>query len=92
MSIDLASIELNGVLEKNEQDRQATGSRVADFLKSILATKITTDLRLTDNVVKIDLRDVKESSLKPTDIQNYLRKNSSGLWNFIATQPNASEP
>src|SRR5215469_17364632 len=23
---------------------------------------------------------------------NYLRKNSSGLWNFIATQPNASEP
>jgi len=89
---DLASIELNGVLEKYEQDRQVTGSKAADFLKSSLATKITTDLGLTDNIVKIDLRDVKTSSLKPTDIQNYLRKNSSGLWNFIATQPNASEP
>jgi hypothetical protein len=89
---DLASIELNGVLEKYGQDRQVTGSKAADFLKSILATKITTDLGLTDNAVKIDLRDVKTSSLKPTDIQNYLRKNSSGLWNFIATQPNASEP
>src|SRR6516162_6644542 len=89
---DLASIELNGVLEKYDQDRQVTGSKAADFLKSTLATKITADLGLTDNVVKIDLRNVKTSGLKPTDIQNYLRKNSSGLWNFIATQPNASEP
>jgi hypothetical protein len=88
---DLASIELNGVLEKYEQDRQVTGSKAADFLKSILATKITTDLGLTDNAVKIDLRDVKTSGLKPTDIQNYLSRNSSGLRNFIAAQP-ASEP
>ena len=89
---DFASIELNGVLEKYGQDRQVTGSKAADFLKSSLATKITTDLGLTDNVVKIDLRDVKTSGLKPTDIHNYLSKNSSGLWNFIKTQPNASEP
>ena len=88
---DLASIELNGVLEKYEQDRHVIGSKAADFLKSTLATKITTDLGLTDNVVKIDLRNVKTSGLKPTDIQNYLRKNSSGLWNFIKAQPNASE-
>jgi len=51
---DLASIELNGVLEKYEQDRQVTGSKAADFLKSSLATKITTDLGLTDNVVTTD--------------------------------------
>jgi len=89
---ELASIELNGILEKYEQDRQVTGSQAVDLLKSILATKTMTDLGLTDNVVRIDLRNVKTSGLKPTDIQNYLGKNSSGLWNFIATQSNASEP
>jgi hypothetical protein len=35
---DLASIELNGVLGKYEQDGKVTSSKTADFLKSILAT------------------------------------------------------
>ena len=47
---------------------------------------------MTDNVVRIDLRNVKTSGLKPADIQNYLSKNTSGLRNFIATQSSASEP
>jgi hypothetical protein len=45
---DLASIELNGVLEEHDQDRQVTGSKAVG---------------LTDKVVKIDLRIVKTSGL-----------------------------
>ena len=89
---EMTSTELGGVLKKYEQDRQVNGSNVADLLKSILPAKITTDLGLTNNVVKIDLRKVKTSSLKPEDIQNYLSKNTSGLRNFIAAQSSASEP
>lgn len=89
---EMTSTELDGVLKKYEQDRKITGSGAADLLKSVLPTKITTDLGLNNNIVKIDVRNVKTSGLKPADIQNYLSKNTSGLRNFIATQSRASEP
>ena len=40
---DLPSIEMNGVLEKYEQDGPVTGSKTADFLQSILATILLSD-------------------------------------------------
>ena len=89
---ELTSAELSEVLKKYEQDRQVTGSVAEDLLKSVLPTKIKSDLGLTDGLVKIDLSKVNISGVKATDIQNYLSKNSLGLRNFIATQQNPSEP
>ena len=51
---DLASIELNGVLEKTSRTVRSLTQGQQISLKSILATKITTDLGLTDNVVTTD--------------------------------------
>lgn len=90
-SRELTSAELGAVMKKYEQDREVSGSDAANFLKSVLPTKTTTDLGLTDKV-KIDLPGVKTSRLKPIDIQTYLAKGSSGLRNFIATQRGSSEP
>jgi len=90
-SRDLTSAELDAVMKKYEQDREVSGSTAANFLKSVLPTKMTTDLGLTDKV-KIDLPSVRTSRLKPIDIQNYLTKGSNGLRNFIATQQGGSEP
>jgi hypothetical protein len=90
-SRELTSAELDAVTKKYEQDREVSGSAAANFLKSVLPTRITTDLGLTDKV-KIDLPGVKTSRLKPIDIQTYLAKGSGGLRNFIATQHGSSEP
>lgn len=90
-SRELTSAELGAVMKKYEQDREVSGSDAANFLKSVLPTKTTTDLGLTDKV-KIDLPSVKTSRLKPIDIQNYLIKGSNGLRNFIATQQGSGEP
>lgn len=90
-SRELTSAELDAVIKKYEQDREVSGSSAANFLRSVLPTKITTDLGLTGKV-KLDVPGVKTSRLKPIDIQNYLTKGSSGLRNFIATQQGVSEP
>jgi hypothetical protein len=90
-SRELTSAELDAVMKKYEQDREVSAVAAANFLKSVLPTKITTDLGLTDKV-KIDLPSVKTSRLKPMDIQTYLAKGSGGLRNFIATQHGGSEP